>query len=157
PRETRRSHFCSKEPPSPWSAFIEPDRQWLERVRSLRRKRKAGRLSFAGCAARLQELGIATKSGRPWQPGGSRFPRGAAAGNDRERGRGCGARGAQRAERVLVCTFDRRGKTLERLPIHRRGLDRSRRRGLDEETASRVARSCADAGRARATTRAAGA
>lgn len=39
----------------------------VEAVRTLRRKRKGERLSFVGCAARLQELGISTKSGKPWQ------------------------------------------------------------------------------------------
>ena len=39
----------------------------IEALRTLRRKRKGERLSFAGCAARLQELGLATKSGKPWQ------------------------------------------------------------------------------------------
>lgn len=40
----------------------------VEALRSLRRKRGGERLSFARCAARLQELGHATKSGKPWQP-----------------------------------------------------------------------------------------
>jgi len=39
----------------------------VEEIRSLRRKRKGERLSFAGCAAKLQERGLATKSGKPWQ------------------------------------------------------------------------------------------
>lgn len=39
----------------------------METLRTLRRKRRGERLSFARCAARLQELGIPTKSGKPWQ------------------------------------------------------------------------------------------
>jgi len=39
----------------------------VETLRTLRRKRKGERLSFAGCAARLQELGLPTKSGKPWR------------------------------------------------------------------------------------------
>lgn len=39
----------------------------IEALRSLRRKRKGDRLSFARCAARLQELRLPTKSGKPWQ------------------------------------------------------------------------------------------
>lgn len=40
----------------------------VEALRTLRRKRKGERLSFARCAARLQGLALPTKSGKPWQP-----------------------------------------------------------------------------------------
>lgn len=39
----------------------------VEALRDLRRKRGGKRLSWERCAARLQELGLPTKSGKPWQ------------------------------------------------------------------------------------------
>jgi DNA invertase Pin-like site-specific DNA recombinase len=41
----------------------------VETLRTLRRKHGGKRLSWSGCAARLQELGLPTKSGKPWRAG----------------------------------------------------------------------------------------